>query len=151
MLCGSRQRNRPRKEVTENEAVLALHRLLDRRLLLFNFNDRMTSAIPDCWYGSHDGGAVWVEYKLIEAPPRRWATPDLTALQEDNLKSLYQRGHDALCIVMTKQGPWAPVEMPPYRTPLKKEQFRGTRRTLAAYLLDRLGASRLPPHRKTGT
>ena len=119
--------------MTEPEAVLRVHRSIPTDVLHLTFNDRSSRAIPDCYYCG-PSGALWVEYKLIKDVPKRWATPALTALQERYLERLHNLGQKALVVIMTKTGGWALVDKPPYKRPVRPEEFSGSRQSLARAL-----------------
>ncbi len=94
----------------ENTFIGSVHKLLPAELYRMKNHNQYNSGIADCWYsGVRD---LWVEFKFIVVPKRGTTEIDLTsgprpeisALQQNWLRSRHEEGRSVGVIVGSKNG-----------------------------------------------
>ena len=102
----------------ENTFIASVHRHLPKTLYRMKNHNQYNGGIADVWYsGKLD---LWVEYKFIKVPKRDETTidlihgtlktgPDISALQQEWLKSRHAEGRRVGVVVGSeKGGVWYP-------------------------------------------
>lgn len=115
----------------ETTFIQSVHRHLPPPSQLYRMknHNEFNAGIADCWY---DGAVdLWVEYKFITIPKRGSTVidlcggknPDLTALQQDWLRSRHNNGRSVWVIVGCKEGGVVFKDMT-WETPVTAIEFR---------------------------
>jgi hypothetical protein len=98
-------------------------------------HNQYTAGIPDVWY-SGSAADLWVEYKFIEKiPVRASILPNLSALQQEWLRSRYEEGRNVMVIVGCKSGAVIYRDLE-WEIPLSPEEF-------SSRLLDRTAVAKV--------
>lgn len=105
-----------------NEAgfIRSVHRRLPPSVHAWKIAAQFANGVPDCWYSGMQGD-LWVEYKFVQATPKRTISPRLSKLQVSWLEHRLKEGRNVAVIVGSPGGAailhgltsWSSVAVPP--------------------------------------
>ena len=90
----------------ETRYIKRIHNKLDKRIHTEKTHNVYRGGTADCWY-SGPKGDMWIEYKWIDAIPKRKNTaviPDLSGLQKEWLHDRFAEGRTVCVVVGSPEG-----------------------------------------------
>ncbi len=112
--------------MNEGEFIRKIHAKIPRPPRdedIWKVQDRSKGGIADCFYFSETGQLMVIEYKFLQAPPLRQATPKLSGMQRVWLRRRAEQGFWTVVVVGTKTK-CAIINSPDvWEKPIKAKEF----------------------------
>ena len=123
----------------ESGFTTTVHNKLPKTVYRWKIQATMTGGIPDAYYSGNKAD-LWIEYKLLNALPKKQSTlliPKLSALQSKWLRARYKEGRNVAVILGHKTGSYIFTNLE-WEAGITQDKLTLSRKELAEWIVQQV-------------